>query len=250
MKRLSLFFILLLGMLAGRVMAAPNLVTELEKHSVDITARYTGDNILLFGAMSSAADVIVKVVSPVEKVSINRKEKIGPFWLTGHKHVIEGVPGVFYLLSTRPIDEMLSKEAQAKYGLNLPATLTDLKATPEAKHPDRMDDAILRIKQHTKHYVEDPSAVKVEGGRLFAATISLPAKLPLGKYRVETLLVKDGRVVATQDQSISVDEVHMEHWFSNMAENHSWLFGTLFTLFVLLLGLALGIALGKGGPKR
>ncbi len=240
----ALFFLLCLAGASVRAADSP-LVTELNKHSVDITARYTGDHILLFGAMPQGGNVVVKVTSPPEKISIDRKESLGPFWLSGHKHVVEGVPGVYYLLSSAPLNHLAGADVLARQGLTLDTVFAAMRASPAPQHPRAMRAAILRIKDTDKHFLMRDDAVKIVGGRLFYVNIPIPARLPLGQYTIQTLFLKNGAVVAQESKPLDVDEVRLEHWVSHVAEEAPWAFGSVFVALVLALGLGLGVFLNR-----
>jgi hypothetical protein len=79
----------------------------------------------------------------------------------------------------------------------------------------------------------------VFGNRLFIADMRLPGDLQVGNYTVETLLVKSGKVVGHTVGNFNVRLSGVERWVWNAAHDHSWLFGALFTLFVMLLGFVL-----------
>ena len=246
MKKLLLSLFLLMPALAWA--QASDLVSELTRDHVDITARYTGDSITLFGAMSGPGQIVVKVRSPDQPVALERKGEVGPLWLSQGKHDITGAPGLYYLLSSAPIDDILPAAVREANGLDLSDALQNMKLEPapeDAAARQTLVDAMLRLEQTRRHYVVDPKAVEIFGGRLYSAVINLPAKLPLGQYAVEIYLVRDGHVVATEQRRIEVHEVLMEHWISSVATNHSWTFGVIFSLGMMLLGLFLGMVLGR-----
>lgn len=246
MKKLLLTLVFLMPAFAWGQGA--DLVTELTRDHVDISARYTGDEITLFGAMSGPGQIVVKVRSPEQPVALEKKGRVGPFWLSQGKHDITGTPGLYYLLSSAPIDGMLPAAARAAHGLDLTDALKNVKVVPTAGDAAAMQTlkgAMLKLKQARHYYVADPKAVEILGGRLYSTTIRLPAQLPLGEYAVDIYLVRDGQVVATQHRKIRVDEVQMEHWISGVASDHSWAFGVIFTLCMMLLGLFLGVVLGR-----
>lgn len=240
----ALLFLLCLAGASARAADVP-LVTELNKHSVDITARYTGDRILLFGTIPQGGEVVVKVTSPPEKISIDRKESMGPFWLSGHKHVVEGVPGVYYLLSSAPLSRLANADTLARQGLTLDTVFSAMRVSPAPQHPAAMRAAILRIKDADKHFLLRDDAVKIVGGRLFYVNIPIPARLPLGQYTIRTLFMENGAVVAEESKPLNVDEVRLEHWVSQVAEEAPWTFGSVFVALVLVLGLGLGVFLNR-----
>lgn len=249
MIRAMRFLIALCGALALTAPAAAQepLVTELAQHHVDITAQYTGQKVLIFGAVSQPGDIVIKVTSPVEKVAISRKDRYGPFWLTSGKFNVDGAPGLVYLLATKPVDELLDADQRARYGLTLRSSLNDASPTAVPANVADWRAAFLKLKGRDGHYQEHGNAIKMVGDTLFSANVDLPAKLPLGAYRLTIYLVRDGKVVAQQSRSLDVREVQIERWVSEVAYDHSWLFGIALTLLAMTLGLGLGVILRKDG---
>ncbi|APZ44262.1 TIGR02186 family protein [Acidihalobacter ferrooxydans] len=246
----KLLFVLLAFLIPAAAWAQNGdaLVSDMTSDHVDISARYTGDSILLFGAMSTPGQIIVKVRSPEQGIALEKKGQVGPFWLSQGKHNITGIPGLYYLLSSAPIDRILPAAARAANGLNLSDALAGMTVTPTpATSTDRQTliDAVLKLEQSRHYYVTDPRAVKIQASRLYSTSIKLPAQLPLGKYQVDIYLVHNGQVVATQHRTIEVNEVRVEHWISSVAANRPWLFGVVFTASMMLIGLFLGVVLGR-----
>ena len=244
MKKLMCFLLLASALLSIQVRADSGLVTELGEENVDITARFTGEKMLIFGAVSRPGDVIVKVVSPKQTVDLAHKEKFGPFWLTAGKVRVGNTPGLYYVLSNKPIAQLLNRDQRQRYGLDLTDALRDAKVT--GNPPAEWQGAFIRLKQNQENFLQDGQAVKLVRNQLFSTSMHLPAKLPLGKYRLEIYRVRNGRVRGHQQRTFEVREVKLERWVSDAAYTHPWSFGILFTLMALTIGLALGIALRKG----
>jgi uncharacterized protein (TIGR02186 family) len=244
MKKLLFLLVALSATLAAQVRADSGLVTELGEQNVDITARFAGEKMLIFGAVSRPGDVIVKVVSPTQTVDLSHKEKFGPFWLTAGKVRVENTPGLFYVLSNKPVDQLLNRAQRRRYGLDLTDALRDAKVTGQPA--EAWQDAFIRLKRTQENYRQDGQAVKLVRDQLFSTSMHLPAKLPLGKYRLEIYRVRGGRLRGHQERTFEVREVKLEHWVSKAAYTHPWSFGILFTLLALTIGLVLGIALRKG----
>ncbi len=222
------------------------LVTELATDRVDITSQFTGEKILVFGAISRPGDVIIKVTAPNETVALTRKAELGPFWLSNGKIRVSHAPGLLYLLSTRPIDKLLPAQARQHYGLRLEDGLSTAK--PLDTIPAGMQDwqaAFLRLKQADGYYRQNDHAIRLFGNRLFSTSLELPAKLPLGTYNLDIYLVKDGKVLAQQTRQLNVQQVRLEQWVSQTAHTWSWIFGISFVLFAMVLGLVLGVVLRK-----
>jgi uncharacterized protein (TIGR02186 family) len=230
--------------LSGPVRAADEgLAAHLEADHVDVTFEYRGENLLFFGAVVQGGDLIIKVVSPEQEVALNRKIKVGPVWLDGERLTIRGTPGLLYLLSSRPIDELLSDSEQARYGLRLADALNHAQAPAADAGSEDWRDAFLRLKQRRGHYLEQGRAVTLEQGHLFYTSVKLPAASPLGKYELSVYLVRAGEIVAQQTQALDVREVSIERWVNSVAHEQAWLFGAGLMLISVSLGLLLGVVL-------
>jgi uncharacterized protein (TIGR02186 family) len=241
---LTLFFLIVSG---TAVAAGHSLVTELQSEHVDVTITFTGQDTLIFGALSKPGDVIIKVTSPEVNVDLSRKNAVGPMWLDGGKLTVRGTPGLYYLLSSRPLAQIVSPAAQQQYGLHLKDALS--KAQTNSAAAAAMGDwqsAFLGLKQRTGLFREIPDAVKLVEKRLFKATIHLPANIPLGTYHLDIYLAQNGRIISHQTRSLDVNQVQLEHWVANAVDKHSWFFGVSFTILALFLGLTLGMALRRG----
>jgi len=248
MKRLIPVFILTLVFASRSATAAVHtLLTELQSEHVDVTMTFTGQDTLIYGALYKPGDVIIKVTSPEVSVNLSHKTAIGPFWLDGGNLNIRKTPGLYYLLSSKPLDKIVSRDVQKKYGLHLHDALSGAKYDDKAAGDmGNWKDAYIQLKEDAGLFRKLPTAVNLVEKRLFSATIHLPAKIPLGTYHLDVYLAQNGHIISHQRRNLSVNEVQLEHWVANAVNKHSWLFGFSFTVFALILGLTLGIALRRG----
>lgn len=239
--------LILLAILTGiwlrAAVCAEPLVTHLDVDHVDVSTRFQGQRILLFGAVPQGTDVIIKVVSPEQEVDLARKSRIGPLWLDSGHVTVHGAPGLMYLMSSRPIGELLDSTEHEELGLTLSSALKSAALTGDAATDPRWRAALLRLKRRVGYYVESEQGVELEGGRLFYAHIDLPPESPLGIYRMSIYLLRDREVVQRQHENLVVQEVRLEHWISNVAHGYAWSFGALLSLSMMVLGLLLGVAM-------
>ena len=242
---------LILALLACCWAAAPaaaednSLIAQLATDHVDITMHFTGEDILFFGALNRPGDVVIKVTSPAQTVAMSRKLKVGPVWLSNGKLTLEGTPGLMYLLSSKPLREILPGDEAARYGLSLQAGYAQGKITETTPGFPDVNDAFLRLKQEKAYYQQVDNSVTLISNRLFFTRLTLPAKLPLGAYQVEVYLVRDGKVVSHRSSQLDVRQVSLELWVSNVAYRHPWTYGVSFTLLAILIGLGLGMWLRR-----
>lgn len=245
MRRVFTFAMLMLSVWALGARADNALVTQLGTDHVDITSRFTGEHILIFGATSGAGDVIIKVQSPTQGVALSRKVSVGPFWLDSGSLTVKGSPGLVYLLSSRPTKDLLDRKTRDRLGLRFQDALVGVHVPTDDQGMSDWREAFVRLKQTDGYYLEADHAVQLTGNRLFSATLALPANIPLGEYKLNIFLVRNGKVVSHDTHTLNVQQVQLEHWVAATAHNHPWTFGVSFVVLAMALGLGLGMALRR-----
>jgi len=229
---------------AGLMLQTPSwaeepLVVVPDTGEVKITTDFAGTEVKAVGSMRGPADLVIKLVGPQQAAILSRETKLGPFWVEGETMKMEGAPSLLFLYATAPIASILPPAEQQKYGLILEGVPVRVAPQLKARAADDWRKAFFRLKERQGYYHEDDTAIRVFGNRLFIADMQLPGDLQTGTYTVETLVVKSGKVVGRNVAQFSVRLSGIERWVWNAAHDHSWLFGGLFTLLAMLLGLAL-----------
>jgi uncharacterized protein (TIGR02186 family) len=240
MKRWLRCLLFVLGwMLQTQSSAEEPLVVAPATSEVKITTDFAGSDLKAVGAIDGPGDLIIKVVGPQQEATLSRETKLGPFWVEGDTVKMEGAPSLLFLYATAPIATLLSPDEQQKYGLILEGVWVRVEPQLKAHAAADWRKAFFRLKEKQGYYREDDHAIRVFGNRLFIADMRLPGDLQVGTYTVETLLVKSGKVVGHTVGNFKVRLSGIERRVWNAAHDHSWLFGSLFTLLAMLLGFAL-----------
>lgn len=229
---------------AGLMLQTPSwadepLVVVPDTGEVKITTDFAGTDVKAVGSMRGPADLIIKLVGPQQEATLSRETKLGPFWVEGETMKMEGAPSLLFLYATAPIASILPPVEQEKYGLRLEGVPVRVAPQLKARAAEDWRNAFFRLKERQGYYHEDDTAIRVFGNRLFIADMRLPGDLQVGTYSVETLVVKSGKVVGRDVGQFKVRLAGIERRVWEAAHDHPWLFGSLFTLLAMLLGLAL-----------
>lgn len=225
--------------------APPALISWVATEQVSVGSKFAGTRILVLGGMSQPGQIIVALRSPMQTAFLKVKKRKGPFWLGSGKVTVTGAPGVFQLLSSAPRHEQLSAATLEQENISLSSVLHDAKFEPSPDRLDKWQDAFLHLKEGQGDYVDNDHAVTVIDGHVFLTKIVLPTAIPLGTYRVDVFLTRNGHIVAHQTHDFSVREVSLERWVTRVAVDHAWLFGVVFVPLVGVFGLAIGLTLRR-----
>ncbi|MFZ1908295.1 MAG: TIGR02186 family protein [Burkholderiales bacterium] len=231
--------------------ADTTLLSGLESSHVRISTGFTGQHIFVYGTASRAGDIVIRVTSPDEASALSRKGRVGPFWLKRGKLLVDRVPGLVYLLSNRPLEEIAGRAVLERHGLTFHATLAQAQVSGgPARAFQNWQSAFERLKQRQGLYRKLESDVHIEGGRLFSANFPLPATLPVGNYRLDIYSFRNGELVARHSSTLRVNEIGIERWVSRITLDYPVAFGILFTLAAALLGLAFSMLLRRDHARR
>lgn len=237
---------------------AETLVTDLSQHEIQITSQFAGSELLLFGALERHAtestqtgeisvqgldyDIIVVVQSEPTDLVIRKKEKIAGIWINNQNETVRGVPGYYVIDSTRPLDDFLSPMEQRSLGLGL----KNIKVTDENDiEVGEYKDALIRNMVSKSLYKEDSGNVIVKDEILFSASLDFPSNMPVGNYKADVYLVRDGDVIINHSTGLLVDKTGFERLIYNFAHEFPPLYGIMAVIVAISAGLFSGFVARK-----
>ncbi len=236
--------LLALVLSVGPAVAEESLVTGLSRDDVQITADFTGSDILVYGAVrrnspapqSPPMDVIVTLEGPSSPVTVRRKERIFGIWINRSAVDLADVPSYFAIASSGALDQILSPEDDLKHQISLARRLSVTKITANSMDFSNFLRATQRIGSDKGNYVSQQNGVKLAEDTLFRADFALPANLTEGDFSVRMFLLRGGRVIDVKAQTIDVRKTGIERQLTNMAHRQPLLYGILSLLLAAVAG--------------
>jgi uncharacterized protein (TIGR02186 family) len=225
--------------------SAQELSSGLSTDVIQITSNFTGTEIVLFGAVEdtsrlsplqerdTVSDVVVVIRGPDTDVTVRRKERILGLWINRKQVVLGGLPGYYFLASTRPLTQIASSATLDRFGLGT-THLTAHAAGANGEAPAFLSAAV-RTYLRDGLYREN-GTIEFLGRTLFRARIPVPAAVPDGPYKAEVYLFQNGNVVSAQSSPLYIDKSGFERQVYNYAYRDALLYGIATVLMALLLG--------------
>jgi len=221
---------------------AEDLVSGLSQDQIQITSNYTGTNIVVFGAIEqpdpsgSIGDVVVLVRGPDTDVEVRRKARIAGIWVNHNAITLYGMPGYYYLASTKPLSEIASGDTLARYALGVQNLYPRSASTRSPRKAEPFRQAAIRERERIHLYTENPDGVEFLGYTLFRVSVPVPATVPRGQYTAEVYLFKNGAVTSAQSTPLFVDQIGIERQIFAFAHALPLAYGMVVVSLAVLLG--------------
>jgi uncharacterized protein (TIGR02186 family) len=240
-----------LTLLGGGARAAdPRLVPDVSQRSIEIQYSFSGEQLLLFGAIlypgqrlpSDRADIVVVLKGPSRPIVLREKQRVAGIWLNADSIRFRTLPGFYAIGSSRPIEQLVDERTAAIYELGL----RNLQVSPTGfDQPDkleRFERGIIDLYKRNGLFYENATAVEISEGVLYRARIPVPARVPVGTYTAETYLISKGRVLAVASKPVEIRKTGFERFVALAAQRHGFLYGLVAVMISLLLGYAAHMA--------
>ena len=107
MPRALLLWLALLALPAGAAAQDPRLVPDVSSRAIDIQYSFTGEELLLFGAIlypgqrlpDDRADIVVVLKGPVRPIILREKRRVAGIWVNASSIRLRTSPG-FYAIGS------------------------------------------------------------------------------------------------------------------------------------------------------
>ena len=207
---------------------------------IRVTPRYEGELVPVAGTAPRGCDVVVTLTSGRTTVYGARKGKVGAFWLSVGRVRFDGVPQMYEVRSTAPLDEIVDAADQVKYVLGLRGLKASLAAQADTGRDLYVDELIL-IRRRGRLFSFREGAVERQG-ETFRTTLYWPPGGPPGRYVVDAYAVSAGKVVGSAATAVDVRVVGVEAWVRDLARKHGVLYGLFAVGLAVVAGLAASLA--------
>ncbi len=220
------------------------IVSGLSQNRVSITADFDGSEILIYGAVKRDApppgggplEVIVTVEGPSAPVAVRRKGRVAGIWVNNAAVTVDSAPSFYAVATTGPLNHILSDIDNLRYGVTIERVIRAIGIADEADKAGEFILALLRVRTNEGRYRTLEGAVELTEDTLFRTDVVLPANLTEGEYKVRLFLLRDKRVVASQERLIGVRKEGLERFIFNLAQEQPLIYGLVSLVLAALAG--------------
>ena len=232
--------------------ASAQLTATANHDHITVDFFYHGSTVSVRGVSDPDTDLIIKVTSDDGHQALHRKGKVGGIlWMNVGELDVEHVPAVYFLHSTKNIEDILSREEMNKYVIGYPALEDHVKMNvPDEREKNKWFNELVKFNESSKVYATTTGKISLTqkgDEQNYYILTEWPYQAPPGKYTVTVYAVKDHKVVETATSRVAVEQVGMVKAFANMAKNNGAVYGIISIFAALGAGFGVGLIFGKGG---
>ncbi len=251
MKGLAIALTCILGFGLGCA-RAEDLATGISRDRIEVTSNFTGADVVVFGAIVSdagdalpataARDIVVVVRSDrVSTATVRKKERLGFIWVNREQRQFAGVPGYYFIASTRPLQDMASVDVLRQFELGL-ENLAMGPAPGSIGGPRDFRKAFLESRVRNELYGQHEGAVRFLSGSLFRTTAALPPNVPAGNLKVSVYAFSNGQITSSNSMTLFVEKSGIERQLSEFAVYWPALYGIAALVLSVLAGFLAAVA--------
>lgn len=241
--------LLLAGLLCSPPLAgtAVTLKVKLDPAVIHIGAFYNGERVSVKGEVPGKSEVVIRVTGKRQDLEFQKKGRVlGILWMNRATVTFHQLPNVYLLYTSKSFEDMTrlnrGEPGVQEVSLNSLESQVDITPTPADKHA--LLEELLKLKRSEGLYGVRNDAIQYGesdgSSKTFAATLSMPPRLPPGEYAVEIFALNQGNIVESTTDHLKVDEVGLPALLSALAFEHGALYGVLASLIAIAAGLLTG----------
>ena len=198
--------------------AAEDLVSGVSTDLIQIRSDFTGTDFVVFGALESfdagatneEHDIVVVVRGPDISRTVRRRSRVLGIWFTGAQVPFTGLPGYYFVASTRALDQIASADTLERFELGPRHLQAETISGAGAEEIATFHAAAVRTLTREQLYFESTTAIEFLSRTLFRTRIPVPSTVPAGEYRAEVYLFHQGTAISAQSTPLFVDKTGFE----------------------------------------
>lgn len=246
MKR---FLIALSLLLLAAPVAAERLVSALSTQQVLITSSFDGATLSLFGsiepdtpegAATGPYNVIAIVTGPLQDRVTRLKTNVLGIWTNTQDVTFRHFPSFYAVIASGKLDNIASAEVLERFTVR-PEAQARAAAEASRLEADRFGVELVRLMTEEKHFVLREDGVRFLSANAYTVNVALPSDVANGPFLVQTLVLKNGELIAERSEGFSVRKSGFENLVFVMSRQQPLLYGLLCVALALGTGWLAGV---------
>ena len=219
-----------------------SVISDIDKSNIELSTRFDGTSILVFGAISPENDstsLLVEIIGPSTSVNIRKKVQIWGIWVNKKIARFKDIPS-FYQISISNSEHRVLKEIEYQRLKSIFYDYLETNSISENENSaEQYHNELTRLKKKLGNLSMFEEKIKVIDNKLFSYKVNLPKKIYPGVYKIRmTLIDQEGIELSKSEQNVNVSKVGLQKFLSSNSKNSPVFYGLFSVIIALFLGFS------------
>jgi uncharacterized protein (TIGR02186 family) len=233
MKKLFLIPLIIFILQISNASSSP-IISGISANEVDIDTKFSGAEVLLFGAKGVAGNIIVTIRGPKKNYLVNKKDKFLGVWYNKDRLKFKDAYSYYAFFSSNS-DKEVDKNLLSQLEIGKEQIQFNISGDKEISESEFKVEFIDKLEKKNL-YVSHPDSIEFLNETLFKVMLKFPKNISHGVYVVDIYLVDGENLIAFQSIPISVNQVGISSQINQFAYNNAVLYG----IFAILIAVVAG----------
>ncbi len=238
--KLKILAVFILFSLFALPAGARPMITDMSERKIDIDAKFTGKELLLYGARVEAGNIVIVVRGPESRFVVRKKERVAGVWINTQNVKFGKVPQFYRIASSRKLTELEAEQLFKAMGIGSDTIEFGGKLSSSEVNLKDFQEALIKEMQGNDLFDFEVLNLPLLEGTLFRLRIDFPAKIPEGVYTAEIYSFNEGQLQGMQSIPISAKKVGVEAFIYNAAHEYPAVYGLLAVVLAVAMGWVAG----------
>ena len=234
-KIIKLTTLILLVLIPNAILAEAYF--DISEDNIKIETNFTGKEVIIFGILNDGQETIMTIKGPQKNAVIQKKERILGFWFNTKQITYNEIPSVFFIASSKNIEDILPASTIIKEELSFNYLLenkTSQRNFISDVSLDNWKDNFVRINKN-KNLFKKYNVEKIDN-KLFQTRIFFPAKSIPGEYKVNVYQIQNNLILNNKEKIITLKKSGVGSQIYNFAHNNAAAYGLFAIIFAIMSG--------------
>ncbi len=219
-----------------------SVISDIDKSNIELSTRFDGTSILVFGAISSENDstsLLIEIIGPSTSVNIRKKVQIWGIWVNKKIAQFHGIPSFYKISISNPEHPVLIEIENQKLKSLFYDFLKTNSTSEEGNEVEQYFDELTRLKKKLGKLSTFEEQVNIIDKKLFSYKVNLTKKIHPGIYKIKmTLIDQQGIELSKSEQSVKVSKVGVQEFLSYNSKYNPVFYGLFSVIIALFLGFS------------
>jgi uncharacterized protein (TIGR02186 family) len=210
------------------------IISGISTNQINIDTKFTGAEVLLFGAKGNAGNIIVVIRGPKKDYVVSKKDKLLGVWYNKDRTLFKDSHSYYSFFSSNE-NEVGDERILSKLEIGKDRIQFDIEENKNVPESEFKVEFVYNM-ENKNLYLSHPESIEFLDETLFKVMLRFPKNISQGTYVVDIYLIDDSELSSFQSIPIYVNQVGLSSDINQFAHNNS----VLYAIVAILIAVSAG----------